>query len=180
MPDEINPLLQLTPLSQCESDEEPLTVENFDIEINSLNDLARIDTTAIDELKNRNDIYLSRMREFVLDDSDGIRAMLDYIDARIGDDQTVNQFDLAAVRDSVRAIMTTLRAHPEYSGILLDKDIGNIVNFARETHRASLEMHEMTRVKAAAKPKAKSKAALRAGRLEKHLASLDSMLKGLK
>lgn len=184
MSNENNPLIQLMPNVEdvtASASDQPLTVENFDIELHSLDDLARIDTSSVDELKNRHDAYISKMKEFVLDDAEGIRALLDYIDSRIGGDRTVDHFDLAAVRDSVRGIMVTLKMHPEYNGILLDEDIGNIVAFARETHRAALETNELARIKAASKPKRGStpKAAAKQARFEKNLANLNNALKGL-
>lgn len=110
----------------------------FDSTHNSLEELASQDTTHINALRTRADNVMNTTERFVIPEAEGVRALCDTVDAAMQDDETLDMFELGKVRDYVKALMITLKAKPEFSGILLDSDVANIVRFARQMYTQAI------------------------------------------
>lgn len=85
---------------------------------------------------------------------------LDLFDTLMKQDQGEIDFNLDRARDFVKRIMIDLRENPEYDGMIIDRDIHNIIAYQRRLKALAREVIGEKTVKAAkkaAKPKAASR-----------------------
>lgn len=100
----------------------------------------------------------------------GFQAKLDKLDSLIGADNSISSLVIDQVRGHVKEIAIELHKFPEYDGILLDRDIHNIMAFMQQSVSTSAESFK-------AKAKAKStKAASAKIRSTVDFGALDSAL----
>lgn len=92
--------------------------------------------------------------EVVESSPEGMRAKLDRLDKMIIANSGVDQTSIDTARGYVQDIMVELKTHPEYSGVLADKDVHNIMTFVRATLNLTQKTFQSTaekRTKAATK-----------------------------
>jgi hypothetical protein len=82
---------------------------------------------------------------------EGMRAKLDRLDRLIIAGSGVDQTSIDTARNYVQDIMIELKTHPEYSGVLVDKDVHNVMSFVR----ASMNLAQKTFTEVANKRTAK-------------------------
>lgn len=64
---------------------------------------------------------------------EGMRVKLDRLDKMIIANSGIDQMSVDTARKYVQDIMIELKTHPEYMGVLVDKDIHNVMTFVRES-----------------------------------------------
>lgn len=83
---------------------------------------------------------------------------LDRFDAMMQRDNEILAIDLTRCRDFVKHIMISLKENPEYDGLIIDRDVHNIIKFQRNL-KAAAEATVVTKIDKAAKKSTKPKAA---------------------
>lgn len=127
-------------------------------DVHSVSDLTGLDTGDIPALKDKADAVQLRAEKYIIKESEGLRTLCDAIDAAMSRDDIMEGFNLDAVRGYVKTVMVTLKAKPEFDGILLDKDVSNLVQFAtRAYHQAETIRQMESGAKAAKAAKRKTK-----------------------
>lgn len=140
-------------------------LDQYEPGTNSLAEVATLDTTHITALRERADAVVHKTEKLVIHEAEGLREVLNFVDASMKDDVRLSGLDLVSVRDYVKSIMITLKAHPEFDDILLPEDVRNIVRFARESYLAAQDDMTLAQEKKASRaakansPSKKAKAA---------------------
>lgn len=146
--------------------------------------LATMDTDHIRAMRDRADALVAKSEKYILPEAADVRALADSLDASIAADADIPIGTLHQIRDHVRTIMTTLRAHPEFSTILLDADVRNIVRFARAAYINANEVTLLTasvKQDRAVKRESKASKPAKAGAIKpSDLAAMDAVLKDFK
>lgn len=124
--------------------------------VESLEDMVSRDVSVLPAIRGKADAIMAETEKFILRDAESFRTIADALDSTISTDGRVDHLNLMTVRNYVTALMVTLRTNPEYSGILLDQDVRNILSFARQLYAEAESAADM---KAATKQASKSKAA---------------------
>lgn len=121
-----------------------------------------MDTTNIEPIESAKKTNLvrdaeRRAKRMTLPSADKVRELCDEFDAALGESDDVDNFDLPLLRDYVARLMITLKTHPEFKEVMIDKDTRNIFRFIRATRTEAVEEAEKKGVKKARKT-VKSKA----------------------
>lgn len=85
---------------------------------------------------------------------ENFQDVLDTFDGLMKRDQGEIDFNLGHIRNYVQRIMTDLRTNPEYDGLIIDRDVHNIMAFLQRT-KAQAEISIGSKVEKAAKKAAK-------------------------
>lgn len=132
-----------------------------DLEPAGLDALAAIDTESL-EPKDRptSNINVEAAKfgqRLVLESSGSVRELCDRIDKLIEGNPTLVGPSLADLRNYVQQLMITLKSRPEFDGVVLDKDVRNVMIFIRKTREEALGLREVKVVKKVAKATNKEK-----------------------
>lgn len=105
--------------------------------------LATFDSSHIKAARDKADALLAKSERFILAEAKDVRDVADAVDTMMDQDGMLDGLDLGAIRNHIQSLMITLRAKPEYVGVLLPRDISNIVKFARDSYVNELETVQM-------------------------------------
>lgn len=86
------------------------------------------------------------------------KAMLDHFDSLINKDTGIDQYNIDFCREYVKKIYLDLRQQPELEGLMIDRDVRNVIMFIRATKSRAIEAGEVKKVKAEKKAKIKPSA----------------------
>lgn len=100
---------------------------------------------------------------------ENFQDVLDNLDGLMKKDQGEIDFHLGHIRNYVQRIMVDLRTNPEYDGLIIDRDVHNIMAFLQRT-KSQAEITIGNKVEKAAKRAAKPKGS---ARFDIDLGSLD-------
>ncbi|KAK0039441.1 hypothetical protein Bpfe_031118 [Biomphalaria pfeifferi] len=115
-------------------------------------------------------------KRMILDDGKDVRNLLDAIDSTIESFQDkLAGPGLITLRNYVQSLMVTLKQHPEFDSILIDKDVHNVMRFIRAVRGEALAARDIKEVKREVK-KAKAAATPAKGLSSNSLASAFSAL----
>lgn len=67
------------------------------------------------------------------------KELLDRFDTLLKRDTGINDFNIDMIRAYVKRIMMDLREHPEYDGLVIDRDVRNVIAFIRSTKEKAIE-----------------------------------------
>ncbi len=100
-------------------------------------------------------------RRLAMESANDVRNLCDSIDTMIeGFGDKLAGPPLIQVRGYVQSLMVTLKSHPEFDSVLIDKDVRNVMRFIRAVRGEALASREIKEVKREIKTiKAKAKSA---------------------
>jgi hypothetical protein len=126
---------------------EPESNDNDDKPVESIHELARLNTESFEPQQTRVQalpaVAAARAKKLVLDSKEDVRALCDRVDAMIESNEQLAGPRLGELRMYVQQLSVTLKERPEFDGVIIDKDIRNIIKFIRATREETLLLRDI-------------------------------------
>lgn len=154
-----NPFLapaSMTLAGPVEDEIEDTSFSNVDDGVYSVGELARINTEQmnmkpqVDRVQKSEVVQAQRLtRAAILGSNDDVRALCDKVDSLLESIDVIRGPSLVELRSYVQVLMITLKEHPEFDSVLIDKDVHNIMRFVQATSREAEDHREIKTAKKA-------------------------------
>lgn len=140
-----NPLLSL---NAPPPPPEPASLTTNGIAAESVHELANVNTDLLVPNDGRPSPNIAvkaanRTQALALTTGEEVRALCDRVDELIESNDQLAGPPLFELRNHVQRLMVTLKERPEFDGIVLDKDIRNVMKFIRATREEALQLREI-------------------------------------
>jgi len=148
----------------------------------SIYELAVTEVSSLPAIRSRADAIASKSKAFTITEAEDVQSVCDALDSMIGGDNRLTGFDLAQVRNYVQMLMVTLKVNPEFGSILLDRDVRNVIRFARQQYLEAVAVNGIAETKKATRSvksgSTAAKKAIEASKLAKANEILADMFSG--